>query len=649
MLPVRFVPLLLLLAIAAAYCELPRHDFINLDDAIYVLENLKLREPFGVQSIARAFAAPYEHNWIPLTWTLAAPRLRALRSARRRLPGDQRAAARAGRRAALPGARPHDRRAGRRAPSSPSSSPCTRCTSSPWPGWRSARTCSARCLLLRAAPTCVYARRPGRGALPAGVALLLALGLLAKPMLVTLPFVLLLLDYWPLGRLRGRRRRARPARRARRPSRSCRSLRWRWRRASSRTGCSGRPGRWRRWTACRSAAARECRGVGRRLPRAELLARGPVRLLSLPAADPLERRRAVRARGSWSRSAVGAALTPAAPDAAVGWLWFLGHAGAGARPGAGGTPARADRYTYLPHIGLAIALAWGAADRPTRARASARRGSRRLARRLAALGVATFFQVRHWSDSERLWRRALALTTQGNFVAERGLADALVERGRAAEARDHYREAARLRPGWPEAELGLANVFAASGEVERALSIYRERLRRDPQDARATGALGLALLRIGRLEEARQALEAAQRLAPEKAVVQAGLGAVYQQQGRAREAVAAYRQALLSAPELNNAANNLAWLLATHPDPALRDPAEAVRPNARWRALSSAPDPALLDTLAAAYAAAGRFDEASARAEQASRLAERDAPELARAIALRAAGYRAGRAFVDAP
>ena len=313
-----------------------------------------------------------------------------------------------------------------------------------------------------------------------------------------------------------------------------------------------------------------------------------------------------------------------------------------------GLQARADRYLYLPQIGLSIALAWGAADL-----AHARPGLRGPLQAaacvaLAALGVATFFQVRHWSDSERLWRRALALT-QGNFVAERGLADALVERGRAAEARDHYREAARLRPGWPEAELGLADVFAASGEVERALSIYRERLRRDPQDARATGALGLALLRIGRLEEARQALEAAQRLAPEKAVVQAGLGAVYQQQGRAREAVAAYRQALLSAPELNNAANNLAWLLATHPDPALRDPAEAVRLAERALAASSAPDPALLDTLAAAYAAAGRFDEASARAEQASRLAERDAPELARAIALRAAGYRAGRAFVDAP
>ena len=197
MLPARFVPLLLLLAIAAAYCELPRHDFINLDDAIYVLENPNLREPFGAHSIARAFAAPYEHNWIPLTWislhldyALYGPHaagflvtnalLHALAAALLFLA-------------------------------------LARMTSAPGPSafvafvfalhpahvesvaWVAERK-DVLSAVFFAAALLVYAGGQGAGR-RAGVALCMALGLLAKPMPVTLPFVLLLLDFWPLGRL----------------------------------------------------------------------------------------------------------------------------------------------------------------------------------------------------------------------------------------------------------------------------------------------------------------------------------------------------------------------------------------------------------------------------------------------------------------
>jgi tetratricopeptide (TPR) repeat protein len=639
----RWIPLLLLLAIAAAYCELPSHDFINLDDPIYVLENPNLRQPLGPASVARAFR-PYEHNWIPLTWlslhldyALHGPNaagflvtnalLHALAAVLLFLA-------------------------------------LARMTSAPGPSafvagvfalhpahvesvaWVAERkdVLSAVCF---AAALLVYAggQDAGRRAV---VALWLALGLLAKPMLVTLPFVLLLLDWWPLGRLGEPGEAPEP--------RALRAAVWEKLPLFA-------------LVIAASAVAfyvQQTTGAVAPLDRVPVSARfanaatstlwyvvASVWPSGLAAFYPLP------AQPAWGAALACAAVLVAvsalalrharrAPYAAVGWLWFLGML----VPVAGfvqvGLQARADRYLYLPQIGLALALAFAACDL-SRARPALRRllPAAALAS-LAALGVATFFQVRHWRDSERLWTRALAVTER-NFVAERALGDTLVEHGRAPEALPHYREAARLRPGWPEAELGLADVYAATGEVERALSVYRDRLRRAPQDARATGALGLALLRVGRMDEARTTLEAAQRLAPEKAEVLAGLGVVNQQQGRAREAIAAYREAVRRAPGLATAANNLAWLLATHPDPALRSPAEAVALAERALEASPRPDPALLDTLAAAYASAGRFAEASARAEEAARLAAGAAPELSRAISERAALYRAGRAYVENP
>jgi tetratricopeptide (TPR) repeat protein len=638
----RLVPLLLVLAIAAAYFELPRHEFINLDDPIYVLENPNLREPLGPASVARAFRAPYEHNWIPLTWlslhldyALYGPHpagflvtnalLHALAAALLFM-------------------------AFARMTGAPGPSAFVAFVFALHPvhvesvAWVAERkdVLSGVCF---AAALFVYSGGQGAGR-RAGVALWLALGLLAKPMLVTLPFVLLLLDYWPLGRLAGRSGAALDPR-------ALRAALWEklplfaLALAASVVAFSVQQ-------ATGAVASLDRVPVSARLANAAvsifqyLLASfwptGLAAFYPLPAA-PDWRLALPCALGLLALCALALTFARRAPYATVGWLWFLGML----VPVLGlvqvGLQARADRYLYLPQIGLSIALAWGARElsrtRPRRLLPAA------AAAAIAALGVATAFQLRHWRDSERLWSRALAVT-QRNFVAERALGDALVERGRPAEALPHYREAARLRPGWPEAELGLADAFAATGEVERALSIYRDRLRGDPQDARATGAMGLALLRVGRLDEARAALESARRLAPEKAVVLAGLGVVHQQQGRAREAALAYREALRRAPRLAEAANNLAWLLATEPDPALRNPAEAVRLAEGALEASPRPDPALLDTLAAAYAAAGRFEEALARAEEASMLAARDAPELARAIAQRVEGYRAGRAWVEA-
>jgi tetratricopeptide (TPR) repeat protein len=134
----------------------------------------------------------------------------------------------------------------------------------------------------------------------------------------------------------------------------------------------------------------------------------------------------------------------------------------------------------------------------------------------------------------------------------------------------------------------------------------------------------------------------------ENHVAHAYLGAAYQERGRLADTVLHYREAVRIRPDFRTALNNLAWLLATARDPALRDPALAVSLAERAAALSPAPDPSVADTLAAALAAAGRYDEAVRVAEQA--LAQVEAagpPELAAGVRARVALYRAGRPYQE--
>jgi tetratricopeptide (TPR) repeat protein len=221
-----------------------------------------------------------------------------------------------------------------------------------------------------------------------------------------------------------------------------------------------------------------------------------------------------------------------------------------------GSQAHADRYTYLPLTGLAIALAWGAPDLlgALRVGAVARRRALALAgvAAVAALAGASRAQLRHWRDSEALFRHALAVT-EGNYIAHAHLGDALLARGEGALAVQHWEEAVRLRPDFLEA------------------------------------------------------------------------------------------------------ANNLAWLLATSPDASLRDPERALavagsaaRLVAGDREAPPAERASVLDTLAAAQAAAGRFPAAAATAERAVALAEAAGdPALAADLRSRLALYRAGAPFVE--
>jgi len=317
-----------------------------------------------------------------------------------------------------------------------------------------------------------------------------------------------------------------------------------------------------------------------------------------------------------------------------------------------GYHARADRYMYLPLVGLAIAAAWGAADL-----ASLRRGARPLvavagAVAIAGLAFAGWHQVKTWRDGVTLFERAIAVT-EDNFFAHKNLADGLLQRGLLDEAESHYREALRIQPGWPDARLGWANLLATQGRLGEALVRYEEELRRSRKETRAgtrvAGHYGLALLRVGRFAEAHDQIERA--LAVHHggvAELHAGMAFASSQLGDSARAVRHGREALHLDPTLDSAANNLAWILATSPDPGVRNPEESIQIMGRLLSEADRPDPANLDTLAAAYAMAGRFPDAIDTAERAVTLArETQQPDKAERIAVRLEYYREGKPWIE--
>ncbi|HKJ23691.1 MAG TPA: tetratricopeptide repeat protein, partial [Myxococcota bacterium] len=498
-----------------------------------------------------------------------------------------------------------------------------------------------------------------------GVAGLFALGLAAKPMLVTLPCVLLLLDAWPLGRL-GSAAAVRRAVLEKLPllalSAAASVATVRAQAGAGALDAVEVPLAWRAANALASYGAYLQKTFwpldlaviyphpGAEVPLASVAAgAATVAVVSLAAALQWRRR----------------------PWLGVGWLWYLGML----VPVIGllqvGTQALADRYMYLPLAGVLVAVAFTGAELARRGGAArAAVGVLAGIALLACAGLARR-QLAFWESDVALYTRALAVT-EDNARAHNGLGLALVAEGRDAEARAELEAALALdselddahvnlgvvllRLGEPEAaipELGHGLDFAperrvavharlgaallAAGRPEAALDEARQGLVLDSEAGLLHAVVGMAQVRLGRDDLGLMALERAESLGVDEAGVHATLGEVLARRGRRAEAAERYRQALARAPDDPGAANNLAWILAT--DPALRDPAEAVR--LAEHAAEAAPGQAsVLDTLAVAYHAAGRREDALAAAARAARAARAasNAP-LAREIEARSAGW----------
>lgn len=480
---------------------------------------------------------------------------------------------------------------------------------------------------------CVYlwfTRAPRRRGRYAAVVLTYAAGLLAKPMLVTFPLVLLLLDYWPLRRLDLAR--ADTMWRCAREkvsllvlsAASCIAtfiaqrgdaldplpLSWRIENALITPVIYLRQFFWPRNLAAFYPA--EDRSLGQAVAACVLLA-----TISIVA---------ILRRDKW-------------PWLLTGWFWYLIML----LPVSGivqiGMQSHADRYTYLPQIGIAVAVIWTIAE--------VAQGARCL-RQTAAIGGAVTIvmaftawrQTHVWRDSAALWQHASEVT-RDNEVAENNLGVLLEEQGRFDEALAHVQCAVAMQEQHHHSryalslalsENNIANVLARKGEPAEAVAHYHKAIELRPDYGDALYNMAVLLLEQHDVAHAAEALQKASALMPDDAAVHGQLGDALRHQHDEAGALREYQKALQLAPNALWANYDLAWLLATSTDAAVRDGARAVQIADRALRLKDGQTSAMLRALAAGYAAEGNFTAASSIAADAAGLAaaQRDGESLHR-------------------
>jgi Flp pilus assembly protein TadD len=407
-----------------------------------------------------------------------------------------------------------------------------------------------------------YTRRPGAVRYLA-VAVAFAAALLAKPMVVTLPLLMLLLDYWPLGRLAVEQ--AEPSGVDRN------SLRQGIIEKLPLFGVALLVGIVTVVTQQKSGAVAGLTKltIGFRIANAlvayvEYIGKmfWPARLSALYPLHPLPPYLV-------AGSAIVLAVTSAAalrwgrayPWIPVGWLWYL----ITLLPVVGivqvGSQAMADRYTYVPLVGLSVILAWGASE--LTAGLSSRKSLLAVAAAVVILGctIAARAQVGYWQDSLALWTHAVEVDPLSD-TSQRLLADARAKNARYQEALPHYEEALRIEPGNAEAHTGLGYAYAGEGKAEDAIRQYREALRLKPDQMDAHNDLALALAGEGKFEEAIGHYNEALRLKPYAPDTHSNLGVSLFRTGRTSEAEAQLNEALRQQPDNADAHNNLGILFA---------------------------------------------------------------------------------------
>jgi tetratricopeptide (TPR) repeat protein len=403
-----------------------------------------------------------------------------------------------------------------------------------------------------------------------------ALGLMSKPMLVTLPFVLLLLDVWPLGRIRiGSAANWRTLAMEKVPL------------VAIAVAASITTVLLQRQAGAMGDGASDAFPIGLRIGNAIVSYAAYLGATAWPAGlSPFyPYPRAVSAVAVVVSLAVLTGLSFAAvrvgrqrPYVLVGWLWFVGML----VPVIGliqvGQQSRADRYTYMPLVGIFIIVAWGVPEliarwRPRRALLQAAAGLAVL-----AFAVTAWFQVETWRNSFTLWTHALEVTTN-NDRAYNGLGAELGNRGKIDEAIGKFEEAIRINPTFSDAHINLAVALAVQGKTNEALPHYAEGLRLQPGRIDARNNYAAALEKAGRLDEAAQQYEISLRADPNQSDVDASLGLVLAQEGNLAEAEAAERAALRLSPNSAQAHYGLGAVLAVahRTEEAIREFTEVLR------------------------------------------------------------------------
>jgi tetratricopeptide (TPR) repeat protein len=505
-----------------------------------------------------------------------------------------------------------------------------------------------------------YAKRPSwqRYML---MAILFSFGLLAKPMLVTLPLVLLLLDYWPLQRFDhlGDSSTKSEKKFPKRP--------WKWLvlekvpllalSAAASVGAI--------ITQERSINLMRHVSPGSRIGNAfvslmiylgqtfwphNLAVFYPYPENGIPSSEVI-----VTIALFVAVSAGTFAVRRTKPYLLIGWLWFAGML----VPVLGivqvGIQAHADRYNYLPQIGLCLIIAWGIADLT-----KAWRYQRVVVSTLGLIAVTSLtwsahLQTSHWFDSQSLWEHALAATSD-NEMAREHLSDAYLDKGRINDAIAQAREAVKLlpdsadahgvlgaalartsqldeaisqlqsaiqlNPKLPRAHFNLGNIFLQQGHLEQAIANYESEVELYPNFSQGHNNLGNALLRAGKTDQALAHLRLALELNPNYPEAHNNLAIALSQTEGVQQAINEWEKTLRIDSKNLEAECNLAWVLSTFSDPSVRNGPKAVELAERAIDLSGGKNARIWRLAAAAYAEAGRFPEAIKAAQSGLALAK---------------------------
>ena len=387
------------------------------------------------------------------------------------------------------------------------------------------------------------------------VLVLFALGLMCKPTLVTLPFVLLLLDYWPLRRVRDQWSVIRRLILEKIPLF-----------VLSAASC-----------VATILAQKEAFAPIRAVPVQERLANAVIAYVEYLGQAIYPAHLAVLypyPEGGLSVVEVILALLfllmvsvifflsrKTYPFALSGWLWFVGML----VPMIGivqvGSQPRADRYTYLPEIGLYILVTWGAMELLKNWR------YKREVLAIAALVIVgvfvtlSYFQTSYWLNSEALWRHTVDVTSR-NYIAQNNLAGTLLERGQLNEAIANYREALEIKPDVAEVQSNLGNALLREGNVDEAIVHLQKALQIDPAYAEAYNHMGSALMKKGQAGEAIAHYQKAVQLNTSYADAYNNLGVAFLRSGQVDQAIADYKKAVAINPESAEMQYNLGNALA---------------------------------------------------------------------------------------
>lgn len=494
------------------------------------------------------------------------------------------------------------------------------------------------------------------------VALLFACGLMSKAVSVTVPCVLLLLDYWPLGRFH--------------PSKIVRSTGNLW---------------WSRMPIPRRLIVEKIPllllSVGasvatlfaqeramsslEKLPLLSRINNGLIAIIDYlwqtfwptklavyypyPANGPALWQIVLSVTVLIAITASVFTLRGKRPYLLTGWFWFVGMLVPNIGIVQAGSQARADRFTYLPHIGLCVLVAWAVSDMTTAWRRRHFIIGITAATAIIALMFLAKAQTRYWRNSESLWMHTIAVNPQ-NAVAEGALGSALMTQGRIDEAITHFKRGLEIWPTDAGARNNFGNALLETGQLDEAIAQYNKALELQPNNAMAYYNLGVAYFRKGNLDEAiiryRKAIEiqpnypdgydqlgntllqkgqvdaaiasweTSLKTQPVNVTTRNNLAIVLAQRGRLREAMNHWRNILDVDPRNIDAQNVLAWIFATSPDRSIRNAGNAVTLAQGAVQSSVGKNPNILRTLAAAYAENGQFSEAIATARKAKQMAE---------------------------